>query len=150
MCQPQPRCPAASVTASERAGPPEEKAWRSGERSAHLYGLLSEREPAFLATLRAAERQVDAELARGTEGNGGLARTRIGRPMMNRVTLYHGDRTMCADSRTCLRDDHTTVPPRCGVVTDLHAPGCELPVGHPGPHLPTGYATDRRHGPCLS
>jgi len=138
------------LTGSERAGPLEGRPWRSRERSAHLYGLLSEREPAFLATLRAAERQVDAELARATEGNGGPARARTGRPMMNRVTLYHGDRTMCADSRTCLRDDHTTVPPRCGVVTDLHAPGCELPAGHPGPHLPTGYATDRRHGSCLS
>lgn len=56
--------------------------------------------------------------------------------MMNGVTLYHSDYTMCAAWRTCLRDDHTTVPPRCGVWTDPQAAGCELPVGHPGPHLP--------------
>jgi len=45
----------------------EEKA-RSRERSAYLHRLLSEREPAFLAALRAAERVVDAELACGAGG----------------------------------------------------------------------------------
>lgn len=116
----------------------EEKA-RSRERSAHLHRLLSEREPAFLATLRAAERVVDAELACGAGGIGidGAARTLIGRATMNGVTLYHSDRTMCADGLTCRRDDHTTVPPRCGVRTDPNATGCELPARHPGPHLPT-------------
>lgn len=53
------------MTGGERAGWAEEKARRSRECSAHLHRLLSEREPAFLATLRAAERQVDAELTRG-------------------------------------------------------------------------------------
>lgn len=53
------------MTDGERAGWAEEKARRSRECSAHLHRLLSEREPAFLATLRAAERQVDAELTRG-------------------------------------------------------------------------------------
>jgi hypothetical protein len=56
---------------------------------------------------------------------------------MNRVTLYHSDQTMCADGRTCLLDEHTTVPPRCQVRAAPHATGCELPAGHPGPHLPT-------------
>jgi hypothetical protein len=55
---------------------------------------------------------------------------------MNRVTLYHSDQTMCAEGQTCLRDEHTTVPPRCQVRTDPHVTGCELTVGHPGPHLP--------------
>lgn len=146
MSQPTPGGPEAVLTAGERAGPAQEKARRSRERSAHLHRLLTERAPAFFASLRAAERQVDAELTRGMEGIDGPVTTRIGRGTMNRVTLYHGDRTMCANSRTCLRDDHTIVPPKCGVLTDLHAPGCELPADHPGPHLPTGYAADRRPG----
>ena len=53
------------MTDGERAGWAEEKARRSRECSAHLHRLLSEREPAFLATLRAAERVVDAELVCG-------------------------------------------------------------------------------------
>jgi hypothetical protein len=79
-----------------------------------------------------------ARVAASHPGDDGPPRTRIGRAMMNRVMQYHSDHTMCADGRTCLRDDHTTVPPRCGVRTGPHATGCELCAGHPGPHLLTG------------
>lgn len=56
------------MTTSERAGCAPERVRRPWECSAHLHRLLSEREPAFLATLRAAERQVDAELSRDAGG----------------------------------------------------------------------------------
>jgi hypothetical protein len=57
---------------------------------------------------------------------------------MNRVTLYHSDHTMCTDGLNCSRDDHTTVPPKCGVRPDPRTTGCELPADHPGPHVQTG------------
>ena len=112
-----------------------ERARQSREKSAHLQRLLSERDPGFLAALRLAEYQVDAELSRG----GGCllpCASRMGRAAMNRITLYHSDETTCTDQWTCLRDDHTTVPPRCGARTAAQPASCELPAGHPGPHLP--------------
>ena len=39
------------------------------ENSAYLHGLLGERHPEYLATLRRTERRVDSELARATRGD---------------------------------------------------------------------------------
>jgi hypothetical protein len=55
---------------------------------------------------------------------------------MNSVRLYHPDSSVCIDSWACVEQEHTSIPPRCGVLpaADLSI-GCELPQGHPGPHL---------------
>jgi hypothetical protein len=50
---------------------------------------------------------------------------------MNTAWLYHLDGSECVDGWSCQPQDHTSVPPRCGA----GAAGCELPKGHPGPHL---------------
>ena len=50
---------------------------------------------------------------------------------MNTAWLYHLDGSVCVDSWSCQVQAHTSVPPRCGA----RAVGCELPKGHPGPHL---------------
>ena len=50
---------------------------------------------------------------------------------MNTAWLYHLDDSVCVDSWSCQVQAHTSVPPRCGA----RAVGCELPKGHPGPHL---------------
>jgi hypothetical protein len=50
---------------------------------------------------------------------------------MNTAWLYHLDGSVCVDNWSCQVQAHTSVPPRCGA----RAAGCELPKGHPGPHL---------------
>ena len=50
---------------------------------------------------------------------------------MNTAWLYHLDGSVCVDSWSCQVLAHTSVPPRCGA----QPVGCELPKGHPGPHL---------------
>jgi hypothetical protein len=59
---------------------------------------------------------------------------------MNRPKLYHRDGTACVDDWSCLEEAHTSVPPVCGAVPAAGVSGggiiaCELPGGHPGPHL---------------
>ena len=56
--------------------------------------------------------------------------------MINTMALYHSDGITCADLWSCARDDHTTVPPKCGVLGTYWTAACEFPAGHPGPHLP--------------
>jgi len=56
--------------------------------------------------------------------------------MNNTTALYHSDGTACTDRWSCARHDHTTIPPRCGVPAACPESVCELPAGHPGPHVP--------------
>jgi hypothetical protein len=112
---------------SRRAG---ESAQRARENSAHLHRLLGERHPGYLAALRSAERQVALEFSHAA------ARIRQGGGRaVNTTDLYHSDGAVCADRWSCARSDHTTIPPKCGAPRVPPA-GCELPAGHPGPHVP--------------
>jgi hypothetical protein len=58
---------------------------------------------------------------------------------MNVAKRYHRDGTACVDERSCLDEPHTSIPPVCGAMpavgTEGSAVACELPGGHPGPHL---------------
>jgi hypothetical protein len=54
---------------------------------------------------------------------------------MNTAWLYHPDGSGCIDGWSCQEQDHTSIPPRCGVQAGGQPIGCELPQGHPGPHL---------------
>lgn len=96
------------------------------ENRAYLRRLLSERQPDFLAALQSAEHQTDLELSGQSSGMRG---------MMIMTALYHRDGSACADRWSCPQDDHTTVPPRCGADAGGRLASCELPVGHPGPHV---------------
>lgn len=60
---------------------------------------------------------------------------------MNAAWLYHLDSSVCVDHWSCQEQDHTSIPPRCGAQAADGLAGCELPKGHPGPHLPVA---DRR------
>jgi hypothetical protein len=48
--------------------------------------------------------------------------------------LYHRDSSVCVDGWSCGEQEHTSVPPRCDAAIDRQT-DCELPKGHPGPHL---------------
>ena len=54
---------------------------------------------------------------------------------MNTAWLYHLDGSGCVDGWSCQEQDHTSIPPRCGARSGGRPIGCELPKGHPGPHL---------------
>jgi hypothetical protein len=54
---------------------------------------------------------------------------------MHTTWLYHRDDSVCVDGWSCQEQDHTSVPPRCSVPAADEPAGCELPKGHPGPHL---------------
>jgi hypothetical protein len=53
----------------------------------------------------------------------------------NGVSLYHRNGAICAERWSCEHDDHTAVPPRCATTAAGRALCCELPAGHPGPHV---------------
>jgi hypothetical protein len=93
-----------------------------------LRRLLGEREPSFAAVLRAIEWQIEQELTRGARREAAHPCGR--RHVMNTARLYHLDSSECVDRWSCREQEHTSVPPRCGA-----SAGCELPKGHPGPHL---------------
>jgi hypothetical protein len=60
--------------------------------------------------------------------------------MINSTDFYHPDGVVCADRWSCVLPDHTTVPPKCGMQgAGRAAAGCELPAGHPGPHVLASY-----------
>jgi hypothetical protein len=134
-CQPQPRVLADRLAASwpglfvsanilvmnDRAEDDARDA-RARDNMAYVGELLAERQPGFAALLRAVERQIDQDLADDSCG---------WRRSMNTAWLYHLDGSVCVDSWSCQVQAHTSVPPRCGA----QAAGCELPKGHPGPHL---------------
>ena len=54
---------------------------------------------------------------------------------MNTAWHYHLDDSVCVDGWSCQEQEHTSVPPRCGARAADWPAGCELPKGHPGPHL---------------
>jgi len=95
--------------------------------------LLAERQPVLAAVLRAVERQIDQELSDGAVP--GPARPWGWRRKMNTAWLYHLDGSVCVDHWSCQEQDHTSIPPRCGARAADEPVGCELPTGHPGPHL---------------
>jgi hypothetical protein len=103
--------------------------------------LLAERQPALAAALRELDRQLEQELSRGADPepahHGGSGRA------ANTTWLYHPDSSACLDRWSCQEQHHTNIPPRCGARAAVHPTGCELPKGHPGPHLP---AADRPQG----
>jgi hypothetical protein len=59
---------------------------------------------------------------------------------MNTARLYHLDSSECVDGWSCREPEHTSIPPRCGA-----SAGCDLPKGHPGPHL---HLADRKRRPA--
>jgi hypothetical protein len=62
--------------------------------------------------------------------------TMMRRAVVNTTALYHLDGGTCFDRWSCTRHDHTTVPPKCDAPVACGPAGCELPAGHPGPHVP--------------
>ena len=102
---------------------------RAGDHREYARQLLAEREPGLAAVLQAVEREIDQDLSHGTAHPCGWRRT------MNTAWLYHLDGSVCVDRWSCQEQDHTSVPPRCGVPDGDRPVGCELPKGHPGPHL---------------
>ena len=64
---------------------------------------------------------------------------------MNTAWLYHLDGSVCVDRWSCQDQDHTSIPPACGAMAPAPA-GCELPHGHPGPHLHSGDPQHRDAG----
>ncbi|HTQ88820.1 MAG TPA: hypothetical protein VMK84_04935 [Streptosporangiaceae bacterium] len=99
---------------------------RASDNCAYVRELLAERQPAFAALLRAAERRMDRERPHDP------CDWRRG---MNTAWLYHPDGSGCVDGWSCQEQDHTSIPPRCGILASGQPIGCELPKGHPGPHL---------------
>ena len=111
---------------------------RAGDNRAYVRALLAERQPAAAAALRAVERQIDQELSHGAARPRGVHDGR--RPRINTAWLYHLDSSACVDHWSCQEQAHTSVPPRCGARAAGEPAGCELPMGHPGPH-PVSAAT---------
>ena len=99
---------------------------RAKDNQAYVRELLAERQPGLAAVLRAVERQLDAPRPHDP---------RDGRRTLNTAWLYHRDGSECVDRWSCRDQDHTSVPPRCGAGAAGPPVGCELPKGHPGPHL---------------
>ena len=99
---------------------------RARDNRAYVREQLAERQPGFAALLRAVEGQLDGKLSLDP---------RDWRRTMNTAWLYHLDGSECVDGWSCQEQDHTSVPPRCGVRAASRPVGCELPKGHPGPHL---------------
>ena len=99
---------------------------RARDNRAYVRELLAERQPGFAALLQAVEGQLDGKL---------LHDPRDWRRTMNTAWLYHLDGSECVDGWSCQEQDHTSVPPRCGVRAASRPVGCELSKGHPGPHL---------------
>ena len=114
---------------------------RARDNRDYVRELLAERQPALAAALRELERQLDQELSRGA-GPEPARHDGLRRPM-NTTWLYHQDSSACVDHWLCQEQDHTKIPPRCGARAHGQPTGCELPKGHPGPHL---HAADRPPG----
>jgi hypothetical protein len=99
------------------------------ENRAYVRELLAERQPGLAALLQAVERRLDQDL---TDDPCDWRRT------MNTAWLYHLDGSVCVDRWACQDQEHTSIPPRCGARAADQPIGCELPKGHPGPHLHFG------------
>ena len=98
------------------------------ENRRYLRRLLGERQPRFAAMLQAVEQRIAQEPPAGAHRAPAHVCGR--RNIMNTARLYHRDSSVCVDRWSCREPEHTSVPPRCGGQI-----GCELPKGHPGPHL---------------
>jgi hypothetical protein len=123
------------VSANIQAGQDQARDIRAIQNRQYVRELLAERQPGLAALLRAVERQMDQERPRDP---------RDWRRTMNTAWLYHPDGSECVDSWSCQAQAHTSIPPRCGIGADGRPIGCELPKGHPGPHL--GFADGERCG----
>jgi hypothetical protein len=59
--------------------------------------------------------------------------------VMIRHTIYHLDGTSCHEVASCSGPGHTRIPPFCAAEPAAEIAGravtCDLPKGHPGPHL---------------
>jgi hypothetical protein len=99
---------------------------RARDNQAYVRDLLAKRQPRLAAFLRALARQVDQDLA-----DDPCDRRRV----MNAAWLYHLDSSACIDRWSCQEQDHTSIPPLCDAQAADQPAGCELPKGHPGPHL---------------
>jgi hypothetical protein len=59
--------------------------------------------------------------------------------MMIAHRIYHLDGVACHDPGSCWGWKHTSIPPRCAAEPATELAGglvvCDLPNGHPGPHL---------------
>ncbi len=106
---------------------------RARQNKEYVRKLLAERQPVLAAVLRAVDQQIDQELSEGAD----LGPARLGgwRRKVNTAWLYHPDGSVCVDHWSCREQDHTSIPPRCGARAADEPIGCELPKGHPGPHL---------------
>ena len=114
------------MSANIQAGQDQTRDRRAIRNREYVRELLAERQPGLAALLRAVERQMDQERPRDP---------RDWRRSMNTAWLYHPDGSECVDSWSCQAQAHTSIPPRCGIGADGPPIGCELPKGHPGPHL---------------
>ena len=101
----------------------------ASDNRAYVRERLGARQPGLAAALRKAERQIDKELSHGA------AHPCDRRCPVNTTWLYHRDGSVCVDGWSCQEHDHTSVPPRCRAPASGEPVGCELPKGHPGPHL---------------
>ena len=99
---------------------------RARDNRAYVRALLAERQPGYAALLRAVERQMDRKRPHDPCD---------WRRTMNTAWLYHLDGSGCVDGWSCQEQNHTSIPPRCGGRAGGRPVGCELPQGHPGPHL---------------
>ena len=99
---------------------------RARDNRAYVRELLAERQPGYAALLRTVEKQLDGQLSRDPCDR---------RRTMNTAWLYHLDGSGCVDGWSCQEQDHSSIPPRCGARAAPPPIGCELPQGHPGPHL---------------
>ena len=114
------------MSANIQARPERTRDSRAIQNREYVRELLAERQPGFAALLRAVEGQLDGWLSHDP---------RDWRSTMNTAWLYHLDGSGCVDGWSCQEQDHTSVPPRCGAQAASRPAGCELPKGHPGPHL---------------
>ena len=114
------------MSANIQGGQDRTRDGRAIENREYVRELLAERQPGLAALLRAVERQMDQERPHDPCD---------WRRTMNTAWLYHPDGSECVDSWSCQAQDHTSIPPRCGTGAEGRLIGCELPKGHPGPHL---------------
>jgi hypothetical protein len=105
------------------------KAQRARDSSAIVRKLLRQRQPEFAAALASAEHYFSCPWAERGDGI----------DVMIAHKIYHLDGTVCHEAASCFGWEHTRLPPRCATEPLAEIAGravtCDLPRGHPGPHL---------------
>ena len=105
------------------------KAQRARENSVHVRKLLIQRQPEFAAALTCAEQDFSCLLAVSANEGGMIVADRG----------YHLDGTACRQVASWSGPGHTEIPPYCAAEPAAEIAGraitCDLPKGHPGPHL---------------